>query len=135
MLDCIFALLFQEGNKNYRLDNVIIHFRNILIIPCIKSCVIICAMKTKADKKLFWYLKDDVEIDLDNPSHVDMYVQQVLSYGKLEDIKRMLRMLQPEKFRESFRRIKKFLPKEVRRFWEAGLGDTGEGSKGSTQLP
>ncbi len=93
------------------------------------------AMKVNADKKLFWYLKDGMEIDLDSPSHVDMYVQQVLSYGKTEDIKRMLRILPPSRFIESFRRVKRFLPKEVRRFWEAGLGDTGGGSKRDTQLP
>jgi len=92
-------------------------------------------MKISADNRLFWYLKEDVEFNLDNPSHVDMYVQQVLSYGKMDDIKRMLKMLPQSKFRESFKRIKRFLPKEVRRFWEAGLGDTGEDSKRGTQLP
>lgn len=91
-------------------------------------------MKTKVERRLFWYLKEGTELDLEDPSHRDMYVQQVLSHGKTEDIKRMIRMLTPETFRESFRRIKRFLPKEVRRFWEAGLGDTGEGSKRDTRL-
>lgn len=91
-------------------------------------------MKTKVNKRLFWYLKDGAEIDLANPSHVDMDVQQVLSSGKTEDVKRMLRILPPAKFRKSFRRVKKYLTKEVRRFWEAGLGDTGKSSKRDAQL-
>lgn len=89
-------------------------------------------MKTAADRRLFWYIKDGVELDLENPSHVDMYVQQVLSRGKTEDVKKMLRILTPEIFRESFKRIKRFLPKEVRMFWEGGFGDTGEHSKRDT---
>ena len=92
-------------------------------------------MKTHADKRLFWYLKEGVELDFDNPSHVDQYVQQVLSFGKVEDVKKMLKILPPSKFRESFKGVKPFLPKEVRRFWEAGLGDSGEGSERSLPLP
>lgn len=92
-------------------------------------------MKTAVEKRLFWYLKDGTELDLENPSHTDMYVQQVLSHGKSEDIKKMIRMLTPKTFRESFRRIKRFLPKEVRMFWEDGLGDTGAHSKRDTLSP
>ncbi|MEW6214433.1 MAG: hypothetical protein AB1478_04400 [Nitrospirota bacterium] len=92
-------------------------------------------MKTVADKRLFWYLKEGTEIDLENLSHRDMYVQQVLSHGKTGDIKKMIRILTPEAFRESFRRIKKFLPKEVRMFWEDGLGDTGEHPEKDTYSP
>jgi len=85
-------------------------------------------MKTKVNNRLFWYLKDGIEFDLENPSHVDMYVQQILSHGKAEDIQKMLEILPPEKFRKSFKRIRRFLRREVRRFWEIGLGDTGEDS-------
>lgn len=85
-------------------------------------------MKTKVNNRLFWYLKDGIEFDLENPSHVDMYVQQILSHGKAEDIQKMIKILTPEVFRESFKRIKRFLRREVRRFWEIGLGDTGEDS-------
>lgn len=91
-------------------------------------------MKTKIEKRLFWYLKDETELDLGNPAHVDMYVQQVLSSGKTEDIKRMLRILPLAVFKESFNRIKRFLHREVRKFWEAGLGDTGEDSKRDSHL-
>lgn len=86
-------------------------------------------MKTVAERKLFWYLKNGTELDLENPSHLDMYVQQILTHGKAEDIQKMLSLLTPETFRESFGRIKRFLPKEVRRFWEDGLGDTGENTE------
>jgi len=79
-------------------------------------------MKTKVNNRLFWYLKDGIEFDLENPSHVDMYVQQILSHGKAEDIQKMLEILPPEKFRKSFKRIRRFLRRE------AGLGDTGEDS-------
>lgn len=86
-------------------------------------------MKTVAERKLFWYLKNGTELDLENLSHLDMYVQQILTHGKAEDIQKMLSLLTPETFRESFGRIKRFLPKEVRRFWEDGLGDTGENTE------
>jgi hypothetical protein len=91
-------------------------------------------MKIPTKKRLFWYLKDGQEFDLDNPGHVDMYVQQVLSQGRVEDIKEMLRALSPESFLASFRRIKKYLPKEVRKFWEDGLGSAGGHPKGNPHL-
>ena len=86
-------------------------------------------MKTLTSKRLFWFIKDGVELDLDNPSQRDMYVQQTLSNGKTEDIKSMLHILTVEAFHESFNRIKRFLPREIRRFWEEGLGGTTEDSK------
>ncbi len=92
-------------------------------------------MKIPAKKRLFWYLKEGQEFDLDNPSHVDMYVQQVLTHGRTEDVREMLKALSPESFLASFRRIKRYLPKEVRRLWEDGLGsadaNTEENSRAS----
>jgi hypothetical protein len=82
-------------------------------------------MKITPEKRLFWYLKDGVELDLEDPSQLDMYVQQVLSHGKTEDIGKLMKMIKPEVFKMSFERIKKYLPKEVRSFWEDGLGNTG----------
>lgn len=79
-------------------------------------------MKIAAKKRLFWYLKDGQELDLESPGHVDMYVQQVLSQGGAEDVREMLRILSPVSFLASFGRIKRYLPKEVRKFWEDGLG-------------
>jgi len=91
-------------------------------------------MKIPAKKRLFWYLKDGQEFDLSNPSHVDMYVQQVLSHGRVEDIREMLRVLSPESFLASFGRVKKYLSKEVRKFWEDGLGSAGGHPKGNPHL-
>lgn len=91
-------------------------------------------MKTVAKKRLFWYLKDGVELDLDNPSHKDMYVQQILSHGNTADIKEMLKILSLDAFRESFNRIKRFLPAEIRRFWEEGCGGIAEDSKRDTHF-
>jgi hypothetical protein len=89
-------------------------------------------MKAILEKRLFWYLKEGTELNLKNPSHIDMYVQQVLSHGRAEDIKRMIKTVLPkEVLRESFQRIKGFLPKEVRTFWEKGLGDPYEPPKGN----
>jgi hypothetical protein len=51
-----------------------------------------------------------------------MYIQQTFLRGKTSDIKRLLKMVQPSDFIESFGRIKNFLPKEVRAFWEEWLG-------------
>jgi hypothetical protein len=91
-------------------------------------------MKILAKKRLFWYLKDGQEFDLSNPCHVDMYVQQVLSQGRVEDIKEMLRVLSLESFLASFGRVKKYLSKEVRKFWEDGLGSAGGRPKRNPHL-
>jgi len=53
-----------------------------------------------------------------------MYVQQVLMYGKTQDIKSLFKKIGFIKFKQSFERIKPFLSEEVRRFWEDFLGNT-----------
>ena len=68
-------------------------------------------------------MKEGIEIDLNDNYQRDMYIQQVLSRGKFEDIRQLLKIISHEKFLDSFHRINKFLPKEVRKFWEEGLGD------------
>ena len=50
-------------------------------------------MKVSADKRLFWFLKDNTELDLDSPAILDMYVQQVLMYGKAQDIKSLFKKI------------------------------------------
>jgi hypothetical protein len=79
-------------------------------------------MKNIVEKRLFWFLKEGTELDLSNKAHLDMYIQQTFLRGKTSDIKRLLKMVQPSDFIESFGRIKNFLPKEVRAFWEEWLG-------------
>lgn len=80
-------------------------------------------MKTVLDKRLFWFLKEGAELDLSNKTHLDMYVQQTLSRGKFSDVKGLLQKVSQQDFIESFNRIKNFLQKEVRRFWEETIGD------------
>lgn len=73
-------------------------------------------MKITVDKRLFWFLKEGDEIDLSNKVELDMFVQQTLSRGKTSDIKRLLQLLTPQEFSESFNRISGFLPQEVKKF-------------------
>ena len=80
-------------------------------------------MKSVVEKRLFWFLKEGTELDLSNKTHLDIYVQQILSRGKTADIKILFKMVKPLDFAESFLRIKNFLPHEIRRFWEKWLGD------------
>jgi hypothetical protein len=89
-------------------------------------------MKTTVEKRLFWFLKEGAELDLSNKTHLDMYVQQVLSRGKTSDVKKLLNMINLLDFGESLIRIKNFLPKEVRSFWEEWLADTYRPSKKDT---
>lgn len=81
-------------------------------------------MAITVQKKLFWFLKEGTELDLSNKGHRDMYVQQVLSRGTAADVQKLFQEMDAADFVDSFRRIKGFLPKEVRRFWEEELGDT-----------
>jgi len=53
-----------------------------------------------------------------------MYVQQVLSHGRTSDIKKLMKEVDLESLKKSLERIKGYLPKRVRNFWEDMLGDT-----------
>ena len=76
-----------------------------------------------AQKKLFWFLKEGTRFDFSKKDHRDMYIQQVLSRGKIADVQELFRIIEVADFQESFARIRKFLPKEVKRLWEEWLGD------------
>jgi hypothetical protein len=89
-------------------------------------------MKIKAEKRLFWFLKENVELDLSNRAHLDMYVQHTLSRGKTSDIRKLIRTIPLSDFAESFGRIKDFLPEEVTRFWEEWVGDINKPAKEDT---
>jgi len=80
------------------------------------------SMKVKADKRLFWFLKDGIELDLNDPSQMDMYIQQVITYGKTDDVRKALKTVGYSHFKESFLRIRHFTPSEVRKFWEDFFG-------------
>ncbi len=75
------------------------------------------------DKRLFWFLKDNIKLDLSEPSQLDMYVQQVVTCGRTEDIRTLFKNIGRESFKSAFIRLKHFLPLEVRKFWEDFIGD------------
>ena len=89
-------------------------------------------MRTNTEKRLFWFLKEGAELDLSNRTHLDLYIKQILSKGKTSDIKRLLRIVKLSDFVESFGRIKNFLPKEVKAFWEEWLGNLDRSPKKDT---
>ncbi len=70
------------------------------------------------DKKLFWFLKNNVSLDLSTTADLELYVQQVLSRGRLEDVKALLVRVDFQRFKQVFLKIKRFFPWEVRAFWE-----------------
>ncbi len=86
-------------------------------------------MKAVAEKRLFWFLKEGTELNLSSKPDMDMYVQQTILRGKESDIKKLLHIVKHTDFIDSLSRIKNFLPKEVRRFWEEWLGDINSPSK------
>jgi len=89
-------------------------------------------MKTIIEKRLFWFLKDGTELDLSNKTHLDMFIQQTLSKGRASDVKSLFRMIGIRDFIRSFNRIKNFLPREVKNFWEEWLGNINQPTKEDT---
>ena len=79
-------------------------------------------------------MKEGIELDLSNKAHLDIYVQQTLSKGRVSDIKTLIRTIRPSDFAESFGRVKNFLPKEVRRFWEDWFGGINKPTEKDTTL-
>ena len=75
-------------------------------------------MNISPDKKLFWFLKDNVSLDLANAADLELYVQQVLTRGRMEDVKALLTAVDFKRFKQVFLKIKRFFPREVRTFWE-----------------
>ena len=80
-------------------------------------------MKIVAEGRLFWFLKEGISLDLDDPESVDLYVQQVLTRGRSADVKTLLKNLGILRFKESFQRVENFFPKEIKTFWEDFLAD------------
>jgi len=74
------------------------------------------------EKQLFWFLKEGIRLDLAEPSVLDMYVQQVITRGRTENIKRLLKKVDLKRLAEALGRLKRFLPDEVREFWEDFIG-------------
>ena len=80
-------------------------------------------MSIAANPRLFWFLKENTRLELEETSTLDFYVQQVLTRGNFEDIKALLSTVKEERFRSSFSRIRNFLPADIRAFWEHYLGN------------
>jgi hypothetical protein len=80
-------------------------------------------MLKKAKIELFWFLKKDAVFDLDDPKARQIYVQQVLSKGREDDIRELFRDIGREEVRIQFEQAKHFLPVEVRLFWENFFAD------------
>ena len=75
-------------------------------------------MNIVPDKRLFWFLKDNVSLDLSNAADLELYVQQVLSRGRAADVKSLLATVDFQRFKQVFVKIKRFFPREVQAFWE-----------------
>lgn len=72
----------------------------------------------KSDVSLFWFLPEGTELDLSRPAKRDQVVQQVITRGSDRNVIRLLNTLSLAEFEESFRRIQKFTPPLVQKFWE-----------------
>lgn len=75
-------------------------------------------MNILPDKILFWFLKDNVSLNLSTPADLELYVQQVLMRGRLKDVKMLLSKIDFDQFKKVFLKIKRYCPKEVQAFWE-----------------
>lgn len=80
-------------------------------------------MKIIPTRRLFWFLKQNTSLDLSESSGLDLYVQQVLSRGGTGDVRHLLKQVPLNRLRQSFDRIKNFLPSDVKSFWETFLED------------
>lgn len=75
-------------------------------------------MKIVADQRLFWFLKEGSSLDLSNPATLDMYIQQVLTHGRAEEVRSLLKTVERRHFIQALTRLNRFLPPEVKAFWE-----------------
>ena len=80
-------------------------------------------MKITADERLFWFLKRGSELDLNKTSDLELFMQQVLSRGRTEDVKYLLKIVEPVRFEPAFRTIEHFLSSQVRSFWNDFLAN------------
>lgn len=81
-------------------------------------------MRISLNPKFFWYFKEGSEFDTSDSAMLDMYVQQMMMKGRMEDIRQLIRQLGLTTLGETFGRIQRFLPRDVKWFWEDFLGDS-----------
>lgn len=53
-------------------------------------------MKLTHYKRIFWFLRPDIELDLSNPSIGEIYIQQVITADRAEDIKKLFKIINVE---------------------------------------
>lgn len=80
-------------------------------------------MKINADERLFWFLKKGAELDLNKAPDLELFMQQVLTRGRADDVRYLLKVVEPFRFEATFRRIEHFLPSGVRTFWNDFLAN------------
>lgn len=73
-------------------------------------------------RRLFWFLKPKAELNMSNQADMELYVQQVMTKGRIEDVRALLKSLGDQKTGQIFLRLKRFLPFDVRLFWEDFFG-------------
>lgn len=91
-------------------------------------------MEIHIERRLFWFLKEGVKLDVSNKTDLDLYIQQIISRGKIYDVKKLFDTLSLTDFIDSFNRIKRFLPEEVKGFWEEFIGDINQSTKGDNRI-
>ena len=69
-------------------------------------------------KRLFWFLKPRAKLNMSNQADLELYVQQVMTRGRISDVRELLKKMGDKKTNQIFLRLKKFLPFDVRLFWE-----------------
>ena len=79
--------------------------------------------KIVVDRRLFWFLKDGTELDLGDMAILDMYVQQVITHGGSQDIKRLFETVSLKNLKVSLKRIERFISVEIKNFWEDFFAD------------
>ena len=80
-------------------------------------------MDNKLNSRLFWFAPGLTRWDLSNPAMLRTVVQQVLTHGRMEEVRMLLNQLPRSQFQNCFEKLKRFLPNNVRTFWEAYFGD------------
>jgi len=80
-------------------------------------------MDKDIQQRLFWFFRPGSSLDLSNPVMLETYVQQVLSCGQTEDVRRLLGEVPLERLKKTIYKIRRFLPAEVFGFWENFFGN------------
>lgn len=78
--------------------------------------------KVSPKSHLFWFLKEKTQLDLTEPSVRDMYVRQVITRGRAQDVRSLLKTVNLRELKESLQRLRRFIPREIRDFWEDYIG-------------